>query len=74
MPTKVSDKPQILTLDYLISLKLSSYMGSPIDRAQDYADAIKLIQVNHPSRAFGIDPMVKELYHQLWDQIHGKKQ
>src|SRR6266704_1023917 len=47
MPKKVSDKPQILTLTDLISVKLSSYMGSPIDRAQDYADAIKLIQANH---------------------------
>ena len=73
MPTKVSDKPQILTLDDLISLKLSSYMGSPIDRAQDYADAIKLIQANHPSRTLGVDPKVLELYHTLRDQIHAKK-
>ncbi|MGD0771412.1 MAG: hypothetical protein ABSC05_01185 [Candidatus Solibacter sp.] len=73
MPTKVSDKPQILALYDLISLKLSSYMGSPIDRAQDYADAIKLIQVNHPSREFGVDAKVRELYHTLWDQIHAKK-
>lgn len=74
MPTKVSEKPQILKLEGLISLKLSSYIGSPIDRAQDYADAIKLIQVNHPTREFaGIAPDVEELYQQLWDQIHGKK-
>ena len=30
MPTRVSEKPQILNLQELISLKLSSYMGSPI--------------------------------------------
>jgi len=70
MPTKVSDKPQILTLQDLISLKLSSYMGSPIDRAQDYADAIKLIQVNHPLKELGVHSKVRELYHSLWDQIH----
>jgi hypothetical protein len=70
MPTKVSDKPQILALRQLMSLKLSSYMGSPIDRAQDYADAIKLIQVNHPPREFGVDPKVRDLYHTVWDQIH----
>src|SRR6266496_4445919 len=46
MPTKVSGKPQILTLHDLISLKLSSYIGSPIDRARDYADAIELIKSN----------------------------
>jgi hypothetical protein len=73
MPTKVSDKPQILALHDLISLKLSSYMGSPIDRAQDYADAIKLIQVNRPLREFGVDARVRQLYHSLWDQIHVKK-
>ena len=73
MPTKVSDKPQILTLHELISLKLSSHMGSPIDRAQDYADAIKLIQVNHPPRDLAVDISVRELYHSLWDQIHVKK-
>jgi hypothetical protein len=70
MPTKVSGKPQILALHDLISLKLSSYIGSPIDRAQDYADAIKLIQVNRPPREFGIDSHVLELYYTLWDQIH----
>ena len=70
MPKKVSEKPQILALNDLIALKLSSYMGSPIDRAQDYADAIKLIQVNHPPRELDVDARVRDLYHTLWDQIH----
>ena len=73
MPTKVSGKPQILALHELISLKLSSYMGNPIDRAQDYADAIKLIQVNHPPREFAVDPKVLELYQTVWDQIHQQR-
>lgn len=70
MPTKVSVRPQILILPSLISLKLSSYIGSPIDRAQDYADAIKLIQVNHPPRDLDVNASVKEMYQSLWDQIH----
>src|SRR5438105_688577 len=37
MPTHVSDKPQILTLQKLISSKLSTYIGRGIDRTQDYA-------------------------------------
>jgi hypothetical protein len=73
MPKKVSEKPQILALHDLIALKLSSYIGSPIDRAQDYADAIKLIQVNHPSRELDIDANVRGLYHTLWDQIHQQR-
>jgi len=72
MPTKVSEERQILTLRELISLKLSSHMGNPIDRAQDHADAIKLIQVNHPPRDFGIDAKVQEAYQALWDQIYFK--
>lgn len=73
MPKKVSDKPQILALHDLIALKLSSYMGSPIDRAQDYADAIKLIQVNHTSRELDVDAKVRDLYRTLWDQIHRQR-
>ena len=30
MPTKISEKPQIIALHDLISIKLSSYAGSPI--------------------------------------------
>ena len=71
MPTRVSEEPQILTLDDLISLKLSSYTGSPIRRAQDYADAIKLIEANDPPRDFQIDPSVEGLYRQIWDSLHG---
>ncbi|MCL4854680.1 MAG: hypothetical protein KJZ78_25240, partial [Bryobacteraceae bacterium] len=43
MPTHVSDKPQILTLEKLISAKLSTYMGRGIERSQDYADVVKLV-------------------------------
>ena len=71
MPTRISDKPQIVTLRELISLKLSSYMGSPINRAQDYADAIKLIQANQPARDFDVDGRVRDLYITLWDGIFG---
>lgn len=69
MPTRVSEKPQILDLQELISLKLSSYMGSPINRAQDYADAIKLIQANRTEREFNVDVSVRELYLAVWDGI-----
>lgn len=72
-PTKVSGKPQILTLHDLLSLKLSSYMGSGVDRIQDYADAAKLIQVNHLPRSYAVDAKVLELHHKLWDEIHTKK-
>ena len=47
MPVRVSDKPQILTLEKLISAKLSTYMGRGIERSQDHADVVKLVQANH---------------------------
>ena len=76
MPTKVSDKPQVLTLVELISLKLSSYMGSPFDRARDYGDVAELIKANHPPRQLGVDPKVQDEYYKIWDGLHrsGHKQ
>ena len=70
MPTDVSDQPQILTLEKLISSKLSTYMGVGVHRAQDYADVVKLMQANLLSREFGVDPKVRDLYCQTWDQLH----
>jgi hypothetical protein len=73
MPTKVSDKPQILTLAELISLKLSSYIGSPFDRARDYGDVAELIKANRPSRQLDVDPKVRDEYHKVWDGLHQPK-
>ena len=73
VPTHVPDKPQIITLEGLISSKLSTYIGRGIDRAQDLADVVKLIQANHLSREFGVDPKVRDLYHNMWDELHAKK-
>jgi hypothetical protein len=72
MPTHVSDEPQLLTLEYLISSKLSTYLGRGIQRIQDYADVAKLIEANELSRAFGVDPKVSGLYHKIWDELHAK--
>jgi hypothetical protein len=73
MPTHVSDKPQVLTLDRLISSKLSTYIGRGIDRAQDYADVVKLVQANHLPRDYEVDPKVRDLYRTIWDELHTKK-
>jgi hypothetical protein len=73
MPTDVSDKPQILSLEKLISAKLSTYLGIGIGRAQDYADAIELVKANHTPRDFGVDPKVRDEYHRIWDGLHEKR-
>jgi hypothetical protein len=73
MPTHVSDKPQILTLEALVSSKLSTYIGVGVHRAQDYADVVKLIEVNRLPRDFGVDPEVQGEYHNIWDGLHQPK-
>lgn len=69
IPAHVSSEPQILSLPSLISSKLSTYIGRGIDRAQDYADVVTLIKVNHLPRDYDVDVKVRELYHQMWDEL-----
>jgi hypothetical protein len=73
VPSQVSDKPQVLTLISLISSKLSTYLGRGIQRVQDYADVAKLIEANHLPRDYGVDPKVRDLYQNIWDELHGKR-
>ena len=70
MPTYVSDTPLLLTLEMLISAKLSTYIGRGFDRTQDYADVVKLTQANHLPCDFGVDPKVLDLYQQMWDALN----
>ncbi|MGD0436104.1 MAG: nucleotidyl transferase AbiEii/AbiGii toxin family protein [Bryobacteraceae bacterium] len=72
MPTHVSDAPQLLTLESLISSKLSTYLGRGIRRIQDYADVAKLIEANQLLREFGVDPKVREIYQKIWDELHAQ--
>jgi hypothetical protein len=73
MPTQVSDTPQILILEKLISSKLSTYMGRGVERAQDYADVVKLIQANHLPRQCTVDAQVLDQYQSIWDGLHSNK-
>lgn len=69
VPTVVSDEPQILSLERLISAKLSTYMGRGIHRAQDYADVVQLIQANQLPRDFAVELEVRDLFIELWDGL-----
>jgi hypothetical protein len=73
VPLQVSDKPQVLALPSLVSSKLSTYIGRGIQRVQDYADVAKLIEANDLPRDYGVDPKVRDLYHNTWDELHGKR-
>jgi hypothetical protein len=73
MPTLVSDEPQVLTLERLISAKLSTYMGRGIERVKDYADVVELVKANHPPRGLKVDRRVRDEYHKIWDGLFEKK-
>ena len=70
MPNRVSDEPQILPLELLISAKLSTYLGRGIERSQDQADVVKLIGANHLPRDFGVDSKVWHEYQRIWDALN----
>ena len=69
VPTEVSDSPQILTLESLISSKLSTYVGRGIHRAKDFSDVVELIQANGLPREFPVASEVVDIYQQTWDAL-----
>ena len=71
VPKAVSETPQILSLEKLISAKLSTYMGTGISRLRDASDVVELIKANKLAREYPVDSKVRSEYEKLWDGIHG---
>jgi hypothetical protein len=69
MPTEVSKEPKILSLEQLIAIKLSSYLGNKISRAKDLGDVVELIKARKPSRDLKLPTEVKEEYLRVWDAL-----
>jgi hypothetical protein len=70
MPNTVSEEPQILSLERLISAKLSIYTGRGIERSQDQADVVELVKANASPRDLAVDPAVRDEYWRIWDALH----
>jgi hypothetical protein len=68
-PVEVSDQPQFVSLEKLISLKLDSWSNSPARRLKDKADVIELIKALHLSRDLAVDEAVHPLYRETWDAL-----
>jgi hypothetical protein len=68
-PREVSDLPQIITIEQLVSLKLDSFAGSPLKRAKDKGDIIELIQRAHLPRDLAVALPVRDLYLEIWDGL-----
>lgn len=72
-PSLVADKPQIIGLGDLISLKLDSWSGSPLRRHKDKTDVIELIQYRNLPRDLVVAPAVSGLYLEIWDGLKAER-
>ena len=68
-PEKVSDKPQFISLEQLIALKLDSWVNSPTRRLKDKSDVIELIKLLKLPRDIAINKSVSQLYVEAWDAL-----
>ena len=68
-PGEASDAPQFVSLPELISLKLDSWFGSPLNRLKDKADVAELIKRRNLPRDLAVAPVVRPLYEELWDGL-----
>lgn len=69
MPETVSSEPLILSLETLISLKLSSYLSNPVSRMKDAADVVELIKANQPPLNLNVDSTVRKEYERIWKTL-----
>ncbi|HZV33424.1 MAG TPA: hypothetical protein VFB72_02520, partial [Verrucomicrobiae bacterium] len=72
LPQKSADKPQIVSLENLISLKLDSWSNSPLRRSQDKADVVALITRRKLPRDLAVAEPVRNLYLELWDGLQAE--
>jgi hypothetical protein len=71
-PKTVEEKPQIVSLEELISLKLDSWAGAPVRRHKDKTDVIELIARRKLSRDLAVAPAVRALYIETWDALQAE--
>jgi hypothetical protein len=72
-PTSSSDHLQFITLEQLISLKLDSWLNSPVRRHRDKTDVIELIVRRKLSRDLVIHQAVRDIYRETWDALQAEK-
>ena len=61
---------ELIGLSDLISLKLDCCDCNGISRLRDRADVVDLVKINKLSRDFPVDPVVWDLYTDLWDELN----
>jgi len=73
VPTELSPEPAIADLKTLLEIKLSSYLGSPLNRAKDFSDVVELIKANSPPRDLPLHPLVRDQYLATWDGLEAER-
>ena len=71
-PSVVSDQLQLVTLEELISLKLDSWINSPLRRLRDETDVVELIIRRRLPRTLKLHQAVLASYLKLWDGIQNE--
>lgn len=69
MPQTVSKKPILVSLQDLISLKLSSWSTAGAKRSRDHSDVAELIMRRKLPRDLDVNSKVQALYQSLWDEL-----
>lgn len=69
IPTSVAERPQIVDLASLISLKLDSWKNSPLRRLRDKTDVVELIIRRKLPRDLAVAEPVRALYLEIWDGL-----
>ena len=73
IPQTVSSNPTFVDLRTLLEMKLSSYVGSPLNRAKDFSDVVELIKANKLTRSFVVAPEVAELLEQIINGLEAEQ-
>ena len=72
-PKTAADRPQIVCLEDLVSLKLDSWSASPLRRLQDKTDVVELIKRRNLARDLAVAEPVQNIYRETWDALNAEK-
>ena len=72
-PDCISEAPQFVTLEQLISLKLDSWCGQPNSRLKDKADVVELIKALKLPRDLNVAIAVRTVYQETWDGLQSEQ-
>ena len=72
-PKSASEHLQFVSLEQLISLKLDSWVNSPLRRLRDKTDVVELIIRRKLPRDLTIHLAVRDIYRETWDAVQAEK-